>query len=417
VDKIVNNRDPDTRSGASLALGSIHSQVGGIAIGAHLKTTVGILHSLSSDNHPLVHSWALYALWLTVESSGLMFGPFINSTISLLLKLLSSDAHEAASLQLNSAVDQTMIIFYPILGKLLHALLGAIGPELQCLTRIRDLCFSIFDEFKNETDSSVVVEAIQCIQQFITFAPKHVDTLTFIPYLQKQLHETGQQHLHSIRKASVTCLYQLTRRDPQLVLNATNGVELEEQLFKLLDMEADAVVCDEIKDIQLNLLAAVALSHPSRWIDLCKNILGNSSLSPNSSSSASAHQGQTYDDDDEGENRGPSSKQANQNSVVLSVRPRWRTQVFAVQCLRKLLSKTAVEANPEHRDLAIARQKATLEANDFVVLRLSDLIKMAFNAATGTVTELQLEGLYLLQDILQVRKDIIAPAEHYSKVV
>ena len=41
--------------------------------GSHLKTLVGILLSLSSDPHPVLHFWALYALAQVIESAGLMF--------------------------------------------------------------------------------------------------------------------------------------------------------------------------------------------------------------------------------------------------------------------------------------------------------------------------------------------------------
>jgi hypothetical protein len=69
----------------------------------------------------------------------------------------------------------------------MHALLGVIGPELQDSSKLRDICFNLFDQFKNESDPYVVVEAIRCIQNFIMFAPKFVDIPVMIPFLQKQL--------------------------------------------------------------------------------------------------------------------------------------------------------------------------------------------------------------------------------------
>jgi hypothetical protein len=87
VDLVVVNRDPDSRAGASLALGCIHGYVGGMAAGSHLKTIVGILHSLAADPHPIVHKWALFALWLTIDSAGLLYEPFVNSTLSIVAKV------------------------------------------------------------------------------------------------------------------------------------------------------------------------------------------------------------------------------------------------------------------------------------------------------------------------------------------
>src|ERR1051325_8336190 len=56
--------------------GCIYSHIGGMAAGSHLKTLVSILLSLSSDPHPVVHFWALYALAQIIESAGLMFSQY-----------------------------------------------------------------------------------------------------------------------------------------------------------------------------------------------------------------------------------------------------------------------------------------------------------------------------------------------------
>lgn len=101
VEQIQNNRDPESRAGACLALGSTLSYVGGMAAGSHIKTVVQVLHSLACDPHPLVHTWALQALYLTIESAGLMFEPYVNSTLSLIVKLYMSESHEISAPQAN----------------------------------------------------------------------------------------------------------------------------------------------------------------------------------------------------------------------------------------------------------------------------------------------------------------------------
>ena len=45
IDKIVADIDPNVRAGCAAALGCIHSNVGGMAAGLHLKTILGILLS------------------------------------------------------------------------------------------------------------------------------------------------------------------------------------------------------------------------------------------------------------------------------------------------------------------------------------------------------------------------------------
>ncbi|KAG8913635.1 hypothetical protein FRC00_001953, partial [Tulasnella sp. 408] len=62
VDQVVSNRDPQARAGCALAFGAIYSQVGGLAAGPLLKTTVNVLMSLGNDPHPVVHFHALSAL-------------------------------------------------------------------------------------------------------------------------------------------------------------------------------------------------------------------------------------------------------------------------------------------------------------------------------------------------------------------
>ncbi|KAI9365449.1 armadillo-type protein [Zopfochytrium polystomum] len=405
VDQIVNNREPHSRAGCALALGCIHNHAGGMAIGAHLKTSVGILHSLSSDSHPLVHEWALHALWLTIESSGLMFGPYVNSTLSLMTKLMMADSHDiAAGGSAFTAAENNMNIL-PTLGKILYAVVGVIGPELESLPRVRELCFCLFEEYKNDSDFFVAVEAIKCIQQFIIFAPKTVDMPKLIPFLQLQLGGGNPQQIYLLRKAAVTCLYQLTRKDPGLVLSAAANGQLEEQLFALLDVETDQTVRDEIKDILTSLLRFVAPSRPSRWLDLCKNILAKGG----SAAGAGAPNAPTTQPDEEDEDvevgakpvtpPKDSTKVTSQPASSIVLLPRWQTQVFALSSLRQVLTVISESGKKDHFDLELAR--ASGPEADFLVLRVSDLIRMAFNSATAPVHNLRLEGLFLLQDVLE----------------
>ncbi|KAJ3394255.1 hypothetical protein HDU80_010574 [Chytriomyces hyalinus] len=414
VDQIVNNREPDSRAGCALALGCIHVNAGSMTMGTHLKTSIGILHSLISDAHPLVHTWALYALWLTIESSSLSFGPYVSATLSLVIKLAMSDSHDPSFppstvpaggtynfMENNSAV-------FPCFGRILHALVGVLGPELASSTRMRELCFSLFEGLKHDTDPYVVVEAIRCIQQFIMFAPQHVDLPTLIPFLQEQI--SPRVNVHLIKTSAITCLYQLTQRDAGLVLNAATNLQLEEQCFSLLDTEVDEHVRAELRDILNNLLKHVAVDHPSRWIDLCKNILargGGGGSSAASKTAAGASSSRNEDDDDEGAGmskkdgpKGSLDKSKVHEAVVLV--PRWRTQSFCISCMRNLIRYILDSGVTEHMNLAAARQiqAETPDDADLLIFRLADLIAISFNSATMPVKDLQIQGLYLLQDII-----------------
>ncbi|OUM69589.1 hypothetical protein PIROE2DRAFT_36538, partial [Piromyces sp. E2] len=416
IDKVINLRDPETRSGCSLALGCIQSHIGGMAGGSQLKTIVGILHSLASDPHPVVHMWALYSIWLTVEGSGLMYSSYVNSTLSIMSKLIMSESHEpVASFENYNNVHAGNAGVYPAFGKILYALIGVIGPELMLSSTLRDLCFNLYEEFKNDSDPFVVVEAIRCIQHFILFAPKNLNVETLIPFLQYQLSNDNKSQVQILRKACVTCLYQLVQREPELVLRNAN--KLEEQLFGLLDIEPDKMVKDEIKDILLNLLRHVGPKHPSKWLVLCKIILSKSGTVGGPSNDSSIAMNEQDEDDEEyfanvdESDKKPSkvvqfsSKGKNIEVVLL---PRWRTHLFALNCLRELLNviyKTGIKA---HYDLKVARQIREQAANantDFLVFKLNDLIQMSFGTATAAVIDLRLGGLNVLQDILQKFSD------------
>ncbi|KAJ3311971.1 hypothetical protein HDV04_003467 [Boothiomyces sp. JEL0838] len=417
VDLVVNNRDPDVRAGASLALGSINHFVGGMAAGSHLRTVVGILNSLASDSHPLVHTWALHSLWLTIESAGLMYGPFVNSTLSMIAKLYMTETHEPSASCANIPGIENNEDVYPAFGKILHALLGVIGPELQDSSKIRDICFNLFEQLKNDENPSVVVEAIKCIQNFIMFAPKYVDIPTIIPFLQSQLTIKGKSQSSLIRTAAVTCLYQLTRRDPGPVLGAALNNTLEEQLFALFDVETDISVRDEIRDILKALLLHVAPETPSRWIELCKNILSKNSLEK--SEKEEAVKVEVREDNDEGEGEGESEVPQPRKptataqppvaapTIQVVLLPRWRTQVFALGCLRDVLQAVLARNFKEDTNLLLARKvralnPSDLTKSDYLVFKLGDLIRLAFNSSTGSVIFLRMVGLQFLKDVLEI---------------
>lgn len=399
VDQVVNNRDPDSRSGAALAMGSLMAYVGGMSSGSHLKTVVQVLHSLASDPHPMVHTWALQGLFLTIESAGLMFGPFVNMTLSLIVKLFMSEAHEISATQANLSGADSNSKVNPCFGRILYAIIGVIGPELQSSSRLRDICFNLYEQFKNnDEDPHVVIEAIKCIQNFILFAPRHVDIPMLIPFLQVQI--CGSASI--IRKASVTCLYQLAQRDATSVLEAANNHQLEEQLFGLLDIETDPMIRAEIKDILSALLRHVAETKPSRWIDLSKSILAKNSGATKAKAVEISHD---QGDDDVpkqlAETRIVDSPKAIELVVLL---PRWRTQVFAIECVRMVI-KVVTETNiTQHTNLKGARLKRSLlgpENTDFLVFRVPDMIRLAFNSSTANVYDLRSKGLFLLRDLLE----------------
>jgi hypothetical protein len=403
IDTVVNQRDPDSRAGAALAIGSIYSYVGGIAGSSHLKTVVSVLHSLAADPHPLVHNWSLHALSLTIESAGLMYGPFVKSSLSLITQLYMSDTHEICAASANGREEDSNVHVYPLFGRILYALISVLGPELQDTSRVRDTCFAIYHRLKNEANASVVIEAIRCNQNFIMFAPKHVGIKLLVPFLLEQLSENPKLKLSMMRKASVTCLYQLAQRDAGAVLKAANSKQIEEQLFGILDIELDPMVRGEIKDTLITMLRFLAPKSPSRWIDICKNILIRAAAAPTGKS----------DEERDAEEMGTEEKrmkEVSKASPSVTLLPRWRTQVFATKCLSMVIDVVAETKIQEHTDLKLARRKRDQDEKcDLLVFKIADLIKLAFNSCTANVADLRIAGLQLLKNILQVFGPMVDP--------
>lgn len=89
-------------------------------------------------------------------------------------------------------------------------------------------------------------------------------------------------------------------------------------------------------------------------------------------------------------------------NVYTAVQPRWPTRVFAAECVRRIIISCEGNNKNAHFDLAQAKEMQLSKGKgDFLVLHLSDLIRMAFIAATSDSDQLRLEGLKTLQEIIE----------------
>ncbi|CAG8604331.1 6383_t:CDS:10 [Rhizophagus irregularis] len=423
VDQVVNNREPDTRAGSALALGCIYSHVGGMAAGSHLKTLVGILLSLSSDPHPVVHFWALYALAKVIESAGLMFSQYVSSTLGIIAKLYMADTHEPGGGSVGTTNVGLGFSAYQQFGKIIYGLIGTLGPELQSSAKVRNLCLNLMIELRNDEEQMVVVESIRCLQHFIMFAQQFVDLPRLVAFLQFQL---SSKHL-PLKEVAVTCLYQLVQKNAKHVFEvAVPG--LDNQLFSLLDTDP---TIDGVKDIVKSWLNQTAIDNPSLWVELCRKVMSKtgsvaSAGAPIEPPSLDISGNDDLDgignenDLDEGgdEVKGFEVKVEKGKTNTFQVRnrelekntkliqdsvqipPRWRTQLFALQCLRQVVEVISSSGDKDHFDLVIAKKKGAT-GKDYLVLRVQELIKMAFIASTAVVSEMRLEGLTVLRDVIE----------------
>uniref|UniRef100_A0A0R3S5B1 HEAT repeat-containing protein 5B n=1 Tax=Elaeophora elaphi TaxID=1147741 RepID=A0A0R3S5B1_9BILA len=408
-DKLKSCRDANNRTGFALALGSLHRYVGSLGSGQHLNTSVSILLALAQDaTSSVVQSWSLVALGLIADTGGGMFRGYVEPSLSLCLKLLL-DTPPA-----NVDVIQCT-------GEFVSALINTMGPELQLVgavegTRTSFLIASAI--MLNSSDSLVQAEAISCLQQLHLFTPRHVHL--------DRLKLLSCPHL-ILRKVSVCCLRQLVQREakevrehaqtlvPQGIMNnmGRNNMKsglpetgLEGALLAMLDVETDVKLKQDIKETLISLVQAASRDFLSYWLSLCKDILASSVGTDVRSVIQVEEKGLSGTKDEEDERETIDDDVTLQSATVVSreekmkVIPRWPSRVFATELVQRVMS--VCETERAHFDLALAKELQISSGGraDYLVLHLSDLIRMSFMGATSDNTSLRLAGLTCLQDVI-----------------
>ncbi|KAK4872023.1 hypothetical protein RN001_016147 [Aquatica leii] len=408
-DKLKSARDVASRTGHSLALGCLHRYVGGMGSSQHLNTSVSILLALAQDTtSPVVQVWALHALALISDSGGPMLRGYVEPTLSLALKLLLN-------------VPQSHIDIHQCIGKVLSGLITTIGPELQgntttiCMARSSFLCACAI--MQDHQDPLVQAEATGCLQQLHLFAPRHVNLSSLVPTLCRTL---SSNHL-LLRKAAISCLRQLAQREAKEVCehamslanesrdsNTVEGLVITETglpgvLFSMLDTEADPSLIKDIHDTLTSMLQMLAADNLSQWLGLCKDVLTVAADSTNTEDQIILNPLEEDDHDETEIDDDQAEFHADDNSNVhTAVQPRWPTRVFAAECVRRIIISCESKNKNAHFDLAQAKEMQFNKGKvDFLVLHLSDLIRMAFIAATSDSDQLRLEGLKTLQEIIE----------------
>ncbi|XP_073980275.1 HEAT repeat-containing protein 5B isoform X3 [Rhodnius prolixus] len=411
-DKLKSARDVASRTGHSLALGCLHRYVGGLGSAQHLNTSISILLALAHDHtSPQVQVWSLHALYLMADSGGPMFRGYVEPTLSLALKLLLSVPH--------SHVD-----VHQCVGKVLTAIITTIGPELQgntstvCMARSSLLCACAI--MQDHQDPLVQAEATSCLQQLHLFAPRHVNLSSLVPNLCMTL---SSNHL-LLRKAAVSCLRQLTQREAKEVCehaltlaNDNSNIEdlvitetgLPGVLFSMLDTETDQSLIKHIHDTLTSMLQVLAANNLTQWLSLCKAVLTvapeiNTGVTADSGSGGEPGERELISDDEEGDD-GDEFK-TGEEMRRSGLQPRWPTRVFAAESLRKIIAVCRADTSTPHLDLQLAKEHMNSRPNhgksggDYLVIHLSELVRMAFMAATSDCDQLRLEGLATLHEII-----------------
>ncbi|XP_041070429.1 HEAT repeat-containing protein 5A isoform X2 [Carcharodon carcharias] len=397
-EKLKSARDVISRTGHSMALGSLYRYLGGIVSSQHLNACVSIFYTLSQDStSPEVQTWALHSLSLLIDSSGPMYHAHVETSLSLVLLLLLT-------------VPTTHAEVHQSLGRCLNVLITTLGPELQgnstSVALLRTSCLVGCAVMQDNPDCLVQAQAISCLQQLHMFAPRHVNLSNLVPCLCVNLCSS---HL-LLRRAVIACLCQLAQREADEVLEhamalATESSQLdvniretglEGALFSLLDRESDQRLCQDIRETLSHILSSMAIEKLSYWLKLCNDVL---SASADFTTTAPVDTTQEEEDDGGDDDSIFTSRKDDQFQPI--IKPRWPTRVFAAECVCRIITQCE-NVDAAHFDMTKARErKLKHPKSDFLVIHLADLIRMAFIAATDHSNALRLSGLETLLVIIR----------------
>ncbi|NXO71844.1 HTR5A protein, partial [Phainopepla nitens] len=411
-DKLKSARDVVSRTGHSLALGCLYRYLGGIGSTQHLNACVGILYTLSQDStSPDVQAWALHSLSLVIDLAGPLYHVHVEPTLSLVLMLLLS-------------VPPAYAEVHQSLGRCLNALITTLGPELQgvstAVSALRTSCLLGCAVMQDNPDCLVQAQAISCLQQLHMFAPRHVNLSNLVSCLCMNLCSSYLL----LRRAVVACLRQLVQREAAEVSEYAvalvkeskedftpadvniREIGLEGALLGLLDKELDPRLCQDIKETLTHMLTSMAVEKLSFWLKLCKDVLAASADFNTIASIDTTQEEETAKGDD------VSVLTSDSDDRFHPFRnPRWATRVFAAECVCKIISQCE-NAGSAHFDITLAQERKQRDSrDDFLVLHLADLVRMAFMAATDHSDQLRLSGLQMLQII--VRKFAAVPEPEF----
>ena len=389
VDTIVSNREPSARAGCAMALASIHSNVGGIAANFHLRKIHGVLMSLCSDPHPTVHFWAIEAMSKVAESASLDFASYMPSTLGLLAQMWISDSH---SQEANSVGTSNSELEMPTPAAIAHSiasLINVLGPDLQDMTKARDLILNLVSQFDIDDSGMVQTQALNCWENVYLYAPSKVDLRKYVRQLQQGLSKNE----HGLHATAIDGLHNLMKRDAQSVLEVADE-GLEDQIWTSLDKPGSQ---NGIRGIIEVWLEQTALNRTGEWISRCQELLtktvarqievptqetkGDQSAAPNMQDEEVAGFNVS---DEKGENG--AAKPAGQELL------RWQVRELALQSLSDVFSMCAKDA----------QMHPNSTAGQLLQNRVADIIRLAFLASTTSVVELRIGGLRLIDQVLTV---------------
>ncbi|CAN9350342.1 unnamed protein product [Alternaria sp. RS040] len=389
VDQIVANREPNARSGYAVALGCIHSQLGGMAAGFHLKNILGILMSLGNDPHPVVHFWAIDSLSRVADSAGLSFSSYVTSTLGILAQLYAADTHNDESASLASSNIEIDIPSPAVIARCVDSTINVLGPDLQDVAKARDLIMTLVNLFQGDADELVVIESLRCQEHISLYAPGHMEFSAYVKQLQRSVESSSAQ----IRDMAIDGLHNLMRRNTEEVIRAADP-GLEDQLWHVLDRDSEHEV---VRNIIRNWLHQTGLSDTATWVQRCHSVLTKTKkVETQDKIEVKPKAGATDLQDEEVAGFASASNapgaEAGDGAQVSQELLKWQVRTFGMDCLSELVAMVSKEATfREESPCVMALQQ-----------RIADVVRIAFSASTAGVVQLRIRGLKIIDQVLKL---------------
>lgn len=344
--------------------------------------------SLINDPHPVVHFWALRALSRVIDSANLTYAAYVPSTLGLLFRTYMLESHEPEGGSVNYVNLSGDLPIYQAICQNIDAIVTVVGPDIQDSVRTRTLVLDLVELLGQEDNDGACVEAMKCIQHFLMFAPEYVD----VPKLVHQFRGYLSSSRRLLKEASINALYQLVQKDAVL-MSRLGGDLLVEELFAMLDDDSSV---DGVRSVITVWLQQTVVHNPSAWIDICQRIMSRTTASQQVAE-ATAKRVELGDDEGQSFSTGSGEATSGQSRPVA----RWRTQLFALQCLHTICTVVRQSGRREHVDVIYARSQS-LPISGLLVSRIADLVRIAFTASAAHVMEIRLDGLLVLRDVVEV---------------
>ncbi|KAA8530559.1 hypothetical protein F0562_005268 [Nyssa sinensis] len=380
----------------ALALGCIHRSAGGMALSSLVPATVSSISSLAKSLIAGLQIWSLHALLLTIEAAGLSFVSHVQATLGLAMDILLSEENGWVDLQQG-------------VGRLINAIVAVLGPELSPGSIFFSRCKSVVAEISSRQEMATLLESVRFMQQLVLFAPQAVTVHSHVQTLLPTLFSRQP----ALRHLAVSTLRHLIEKDPASVIDE----QIEDTLFLMLDEETDAEIGNLVRTTIMRLLYASGPSCPSHWLMICRNmILATLTGRDVGTINNSEHDPLAGLDGDTRLNLGEDDENMVSSSKGLAIQGymydyssgnprrdkhlRYRTRVFAAECLSHL--PAAVGKNPAHFDLSLARTQPAnaLASGDWLVLQVQEFISLAYQISTIQFENMRPIGVELLSTIV-----------------